>query len=161
MKFKPSNCKGITLAELVIAVVIMGIASALAVPVFGRVMYKLKLNAATRDITSDLRWARSQSISKRVQYGLNFDFANKTYRVFYDKDNPAGFLYNAAADSVVKVGDLSTIGTSSSTFANNTVIFKPDGSCNTSGTITCYSTNSSNSKTVGVLASTGRIKVNS
>jgi len=41
------------------------------------------------------------------------------------------------------------------------VIFKPDGTCNSSGQITCYSTDASHSKTVDILASTGRIKITS
>jgi prepilin-type N-terminal cleavage/methylation domain-containing protein len=155
------NKSGFTMIELVITAVVLGIIAAMAVPDFFRAMQKVKLNAATRNVISDLRWARSHSISSRTQVGLNFDFTNKTYCVFLDTDDPGNFQFNAAADSVVKAGSLTDLGSGSSTFASNTVIFKPDGTCNSSGQITCYSTDASHSKTVDILASTGRIKITS
>jgi len=155
------NKSGFTLIEMVITAVVLGIIAAMAVPDFFRAMQKVKLNAATRNIISDLRWARSHSISSRTQVGLNFNFSNKTYCVFLDIDNPGSFQYSATQDSVVKTGSLTDLGSGSSTFTSNTVIFKPDGTCNSSGQITCYSTDSYHSKTVDILASTGRIKVTS
>lgn len=155
------NKSGFTLMEMMITAVVLGLIAAMAVPGFLAVMQKLKLNATTRDIISDLRWARSKAIASRTQVGLNFDFNNKTYAVFLDTDEPASFQYDAALDSLVKTGDLSTLGSGSSTFASNTCIFKPDGSCNTSGQITCTSTDGANSRVVDVLASTGRIKITS
>ena len=155
------NKSGFTLIEVVITAVVLGIIAAMALPDFFRAMQKVKLNSATRDIISDLRWARSRSIASRTQVGLNFNFSNKTYSVFLDTDNPGNFQFNAAADSVVKSGSLTDLGSGSTTFASNTVIFKPDGTCNSSGQITCYSTDANHSKTVDILASTGRIKITS
>ena len=155
------NKSGFTLIEMVITAVVLGLIAAMAVPDFFRAMQKVKLNAATRDVISDLRWARSHSISSRNQVGLNFDFTNKTYCVFLDTDNPGNFQYSAGQDSVVKSGSLTNLGSGSSTFASNTIIFKPDGTCHASGQVTCYSTDSYHSKTVDILASTGRIKITS
>lgn len=155
------NSSGFTLIEMVITAVVLGIIAAMAVPDFFRAMQKVKLTAATRGIISDLRWARSHSISSRTQVGLNFNFNNKTYCVFLDTDNPGNFQYSATKDSVVKSCSIADLGSGSSTFTSNTVIFKPNGTCNASGQITCYSTDASHSKTVDILASTGRIKITS
>lgn len=155
------NNSGFTMIEMVITAVVLGIIAAMAIPDFFRAMQKVKLNSATRDIVSDLRWARSHSIAARTQVGLNFDFTNKTYSVFLDTDDPGSYQFDAAKDSVVKAGDLSPVGSASCTFANNTVIFNPTGTCNSSGQITCYSTDNNDSKTIDVLASTGRIKITS
>src|SRR3989337_1392611 len=97
---KLRNKSGFTLIELVITAVVLGIIAAMALPDFFRAMQKVKLNAATRDIISDLRWARSRSISSRTQVGLNFNFTSKTYQVFLDIDNPGNFQYSASQDSV-------------------------------------------------------------
>ncbi len=147
--------------EMMVLVIIVGIIASLAVPDFLRTMQKVKLNSATRDIVSDLRWARSHSIATRTQVGLNFDFTKKSYKVFLDIDNPGSYQFDAAKDSVVKAGDLSPVGSANCTFANNTVIFNPNGTCSSSGQITCYSTDNNDSKTIDVLASTGRIKITS
>ncbi|OGC91110.1 MAG: hypothetical protein A2142_01075 [candidate division Zixibacteria bacterium RBG_16_48_11] len=155
------NRAGFTLIEMVITVVVLGLIAAMAVPDFMSAMQKLKLNAATRDIISDLRWARSGAIATRQQIGLNFDFDNKSYAVFFDTDNPGNFEFVADEDSVVKTGDLSSLGIGSSTFADSTVIFKPDGTCHSSGQIICNSSDNAHSRTVDVLASTGRIKITS
>ena len=158
---KLRNKSGFTMIELVITAVVLGIIAAMALPDFFRAMQKVKLNAATRDIISDLRWARSRSIASRTQVGLNFNFTSKTYQVFLDTDNPSNFQFSASQDSVVKTCSMADLGSGSSTFTSNTVIFKPDGTCNSSGQITCFSTDSYHSKTVDILASTGRIKVTS
>ena len=155
------NKAGFTLIEMVITAVLLGIIAAMAVPDFYRAMQKIKLNSTTRDIISDLRWARSKAIASRTQVGLHFNFDAKTYVVFLDTYNPSGLQYTAGQDSVITTYNLSNIGTASSTFGNNTVIFKPDGTCNTSGQVTCNSTDNNNTHVVDVLSSTGRIKITS
>jgi type II secretion system protein H len=152
---------GFTLIELVITAVVVGLIAALAVPSFYRSMQKLKLNAATREIVSDLRWARSKAIATRKQVGINLDFANKQYSVFFDTDNPGNFDFDAAKDSTVKTGDLSGLGTGNTTLTDSTVIFMPNGRSNRSGQITCNSRTGSFSHTVDILASTGRVKITS
>jgi len=152
---------GFTLIELVITAVVLGIIAAMAVPDFFRAMQKIKLNAATRDITSDLRWARSKAISSRTPVGLFFDFNNKSYCLFFDTDDPANFQYDPAKDSTLQTKNLGDLANASSTFNNDCIVFKPDGTCYASGTITCVSTDSTWSKVVDILASTGRIKITS
>jgi type IV fimbrial biogenesis protein FimT len=152
---------GFTLIEMVITAVVAGLIAALAVPSFYRSMQKLKLNAATREIVSDLRWARSKAISTRKQVGINLDFANKRYSVFFDINNPGAFQFSSSQDSVVKTGDLTGLGTGNTTLTDSTVIFMPSGSSNRSGQITCNSRTGSFSRTVDILASTGRVKITS
>lgn len=153
------NSKGFTLIEMVSTVVIIGVLAALAVPLFSKTMEKLKLNAATRDVVSDIRWARSKAIASRTQVGINFNLSSKTYTVFMDTDNPSLFEYSAADDSILKTYNFSGLGTMSTTFADSTVIFKPDGSATTSGQFSCQSYGGTHTRTVDVLASTGRVKV--
>ncbi|MCI0530889.1 MAG: GspH/FimT family pseudopilin [candidate division Zixibacteria bacterium] len=153
------SSSGITLVEITILVVVLGIISAMAVPGFQRVMEKLKLSSAARDIVSDLRWARSEAISSRTQIGVYFNEIAKTYTLFVDINNPAGFTYTPGLDSVVKVSNYSNLGAASSTFTNDTIIFKTDGSSNNSGQFTCATPDSYHSRTVDVLSSTGRIKL--
>ena len=78
-----------------------------------------------------------------------------------DTDDPGSYQYDATNDSTVETNGLNDLANASSTFNNNTVIFKPDGTCYASGTITCVSSDSSHSKVVDILASTGRIKITS
>jgi prepilin-type N-terminal cleavage/methylation domain-containing protein len=64
--------KGFTLIEMMIVVAIIGILSALAIPSYNKFIAHQNLNAAARDLFSDMRSARVSAISQGVQYGIYF-----------------------------------------------------------------------------------------
>ena len=158
MRFK-KNRKGITLLELMIGVVVLGVIVAMAAPQFASVLPRLKFKSKSRDIVSDLRLARSDAVSQRAQFGLFFDFLQDRYIVFKDLVNPNLFTYEFG-DSVIKTVYLGQdISLYSCSFNNYTVVFKPDGSASSSGIVTIENNQGNDRADIDVLASTGRVKL--
>jgi len=152
---------GVTLMELVIVAVVVGVMAALAVPSFLNYSSKMEAKSAARDIVSTLRMARSKAISERVQYGIFFDAANRRYIFFKDKVNPASLLYEPiAGDSAINVDTLDRdINYGGNTFTNTTVVFKTDGGASSSGEMQIVPGSGGFTYTINVLASTGRVKL--
>ena len=151
--------KGMTLLELMIGVVVLGVIAAMAAPQFGGVLPRLKFKNKSRDIVSDMRLARSDAISQRVQFGLFFDSIQDRYIVFKDQINPDLFTYEFG-DSVIKTVNLGQDASFySCTFYNYTIVFKPDGSASSSGNVTIENNQGNDRADIDVLASTGRVKL--
>jgi Tfp pilus assembly protein FimT len=160
MKTK-NNTKGITILEMMIIAVVIGITSALAIPRFGQVMDKLKLKTTGRDIVSDLRLVRSNAVSQKFQFGVYFDVNSSQYILFKDVANLSSFTYDAGSDSVIMTKTLpGDVNFGYTSFPNCAVIFKPNGSASSSGETQLYSYGEYyNFLTVDVLGSTGRVKL--
>jgi len=160
MKTKNNN-KGITLLEMMIIAVVIGITSTLAIPRFGQVMEKLKLKTTGRDIVSSLRLARSSAVSQRDQFGVYFDLNSRQYVLFKDLANPGSFTYDVGSDSDMVAKTLpARVNFGYDSFSNSVVIFRPNGSASSSGLIELYSYEDYyGSYTIDVLSSTGRVKL--
>lgn len=160
MKMKKNN-KGITIMELLIVAVIIGITATLAIPRFGQVVRKLKLKNAGRDMTSSLRLARSNAVSQRSQFGVYFNLYDGEYVLFKDLANLGSFTYDAGSDSDAVTRTLPTkVNFGYTSFPNFAVVFKPDGSASSSGLVELYTCEDYHgSYTVDVLGSTGRVKL--
>lgn len=151
--------KGITLMELVIVAVIIGLMSALAVPSFLNYTSKLEAKSTARDIVSTLRLARSKAISERVQYGICFDPGNRCYTFFKDKVTPANFQFEVG-DSIVHRDTLDLdVNYGANSFTNTTVVFKTDGGASSSGDMQILPGSGGFTYNINVLASTGRVKL--
>lgn len=70
---KRPDTGGFTLLELIVVLVIIGIASALVVPRLVGGMGSLDVKAASGKVAASLRYARSQAVSQKVQYAAVFD----------------------------------------------------------------------------------------
>jgi Tfp pilus assembly protein FimT len=155
------NSRGITIMEIMIVAVIVGIVSTLAAPRFVQALNKLKLKRAGRDLISSLRLARSDAVSQRHQFGVYFDRKTQEYVLFKDIADLGSFTYSAASDSAIFTKILPTkVNFGTSTFPSFTIIFKPDGSASSSGWVEIHSEEDScSSFNVDVLGSTGRVKL--
>jgi type II secretion system protein H len=72
---------GITLVELVMVALIMGMVGAVAIPRFANVLRYRKLDLASRRVMADLRLARMQAIHDSADRKVIFDFAANRYSV--------------------------------------------------------------------------------
>lgn len=156
------NERGVTLMELVIVVVVIGLMSALAVPSFLNYTSKLQAKTTARDMVSTLRLARSKAISERAQYGVFFDVGNRQYTFFKDKVNPASFLYEPGVgnDSLISQITLDRdVNYGANSFANTTVVFTTSGGASSSGDLTVTPASGGFTYNINVLASTGRVKL--
>jgi prepilin-type N-terminal cleavage/methylation domain-containing protein len=66
------NKKGVTLIELIVVMVIIGIGATLMVPGIGQWLPNYRLRSATRDIVSTMRTAQMKAVSTNTTYGVAF-----------------------------------------------------------------------------------------
>jgi prepilin-type N-terminal cleavage/methylation domain-containing protein len=155
--------RGVTLIEVLSAVVVAGVITALAAPNFDRAIERIKFKSQTKEVVSMLRAARSKAITEKTPYGVNFDYVCGTISLFKEKSSPPNSSFDAGTDSVVATDSLSSGDNVHvySTFSNSTVFFQPNGSATQSGDVDLWAYNESASSysRINVLASTGRSKV--
>jgi Tfp pilus assembly protein FimT len=158
---KTKNSKGVTMLEMMIITAVIGITTTLAIPTFDQMMEKARLKTAGRDLISDLRFMRSNAVSLRQQFGIYFDSYSRRYILFKDVANLGAFTYDSGSDSDMVAETLPrNVNFGSCSFSNFVVIFMPDGSASSSGSIGLSSSvGGSGSFTVNVLSSTGRVKL--
>ncbi len=155
--------KGITLIELMITVVIIGIVAAMAVPRFEKAFERIKFRSTNREITSSLRLARSYAVSTKEQHGVYFDSDDLCWTLFKDKVNTGGMVFEPG-DSVIRIDSLPPeFNFLSVDNLTSSIVFKPNGSASgTANVVTMAST----PDMVGIhqhniLAATGRIETDS
>jgi len=121
------NKKGITLIELIVVMVIIGIMAVLVVPNIGSQLQRYRLKTSAREISNFLLQARTEAIK-------NADFTNpKYYRVVFDQGNGTYRMQKFEAGSWVDDGGIKTLPANISIGQLipsdiNSRYFKPDGS---------------------------------
>ncbi len=79
----PTSCRArraFTLIEILVVVVILGLASAVIVPQISS-RDDLKVSSAARTLVADLIYAQNMAITKQQMYYVRFDAANERYTV--------------------------------------------------------------------------------
>jgi type II secretion system protein H len=71
---------GFTLIELMIVIVIIGIAAAMAVPMISSAA-SFQIRSAANLVAADLEYAKSMAISRGRPYKVVFDSANESYQI--------------------------------------------------------------------------------
>jgi type IV fimbrial biogenesis protein FimT len=98
------NNSGLTMAEVMVVIGIIGIISAIAIPNFVGWLPKQRLNSATNDVLGVIQSARLRALKDHASVAIVFNAAADSYLVFLD--NGAG----ANANNGVQDGDEPTIG---------------------------------------------------
>lgn len=94
------NEKGLTLVELMVAVAIIAVLAAIAVPIYMQDMPRKRLRDAARDLLSQMQSARLNAVSENRRWAVEFDLANNRYCVV---DSGANDTIDSAA--CVPAGD--------------------------------------------------------
>jgi type IV fimbrial biogenesis protein FimT len=163
MKRSIRNNHGFTMLEVITVVIVIGILAALAVPTFDEAIKKIKFKAASNTIMADLRMARSNAITKKIQHVVDFDASSNVISVFSDINDPSGFVFEES-DSILFQDTLASgFQQLTTTFSDDVVFFFPDGRASTSGNITGNAEwgEASASVQISILAATGRVKMDS
>ena len=78
------DASGVTLLELLIVLMLMGIIAALTVPTFRGGVSTTQLKSAAREVAAGLRLARGQAIARRAEAVLELDVTARAFRVLPD-----------------------------------------------------------------------------
>lgn len=159
MRPKPSNLLGrigFTLTELMIVIVITGIAVTASMPAFGRFMQSWRLSGEAENMATMLRKARSVAVMKNIDAVFDFDDTNNNYFYFEDDNG------NGTKDAGEYQSETRTfapgIEFDSKTLSGTSVTFGPKGNTLESGTITLANVRSGN-RTIRIFGGTGNIQV--
>lgn len=119
MRYRIDN-KGFTLAELMVVVAIAGVMATIAIPSYISYLPHLRLNAATRDLISDLRLARQLAVSKNATYTVDF-VSSKRYQITGGTTVKAVDLVNVDIDPLPADFQFTPFGTIPAQIAVNLV----------------------------------------
>jgi general secretion pathway protein H len=73
--------RGLTLLEVLIVLVLMGVITAFVFPMFGGPVSTSELRGSARALAAGLRMARSEAVSERRETFLTLDVAGKRFKV--------------------------------------------------------------------------------
>lgn len=148
-KFNFSPALGFSLTETLIAVAIIGIIASITIPFFRDASLTLNLNAAGRDLASDLRLAQQLAVTTQVNHQVVFNLSGNYYTIT-----------NLNSGAVVKMRNIkSPVSISAITnLPTSTVIFNSTGAANNSGTVTLI--NTSNRQLIIEIKPSGYVKIN-
>lgn len=131
--YKDIKKSGFTLVEILAVIMVVGILALVSLPIYIQIKPRLNLNAETRDIVSDLRYAQQLSVTEQINYSVVFDKAQNKYTII-----------NTSNNQVVKSKNISTgvtIQSITSSLTSDTVTFNVTGAALETGLITLVNTN--------------------
>ena len=124
MKLSKSR-KGVTLMEILVVLVIMGMLSLIAMPTFFSFTKNTRLKGAARVISSALRNARSYAITQRINYAVAIYLTENAVSVYETPDSVKRI--NVSNTEIIDIRSDKSITGTSYTDAYIEFIFKPDG----------------------------------
>ena len=124
--------RAFTLIEVLIVMVILGIAAVAAVPMFSSAG-DLQVRSAANIIASDLEYAKNMAITRGKNYSVIFDAANETYRIVDPNgeiDHPVkkGFKYIMNFKTESRLNRVDIVSAQFQPGANSTITFDYLGS---------------------------------
>lgn len=74
--------RGVTLIELAVVMAIVAIMALFMAPAIGEWIENFRIRQGAREIASALQEARIKAVSRRMQYGVNFNVASDQYQLW-------------------------------------------------------------------------------
>ncbi|MFQ5559570.1 MAG: Tfp pilus assembly protein FimT/FimU [Nitrospinota bacterium] len=99
---------GLTLIEVLIALSIVLIVTAISIPSLLEVLPKVRVKNAANMIKTDILWARMKAVSSNNNYIMTFGepgpvFTNNSYAIYNDSDNDFGTVHVEPAELVKNI----------------------------------------------------------
>jgi prepilin-type N-terminal cleavage/methylation domain-containing protein len=94
---RPRTSRGYTLIEILVVVVILGIAGAMVIPAMGSTGI-LKTQGALRSIVSDITFAQSDAVAFQEKRAIVFDVTNSSYSLVQVPGNTVDATTNTMYD---------------------------------------------------------------
>jgi prepilin-type N-terminal cleavage/methylation domain-containing protein len=153
------NKKGVTLVELIVVMVIIGIASALLIPNVGAWLPNYRLRTSTREIVSAMRMAQMKAVSTNMPYRVSFAVrtlpkpSRWTYVLQYEDPPLSGTWVTEGSTKVFS----SSIYISFSLSSGKNALFNPNSS-SSSGSLTVRNSHGTE-RQIRLTPSTGRVMI--
>ncbi len=130
------NRRGVTLIELIIVMVIIGIGATLMAPGISAWLSTYRLKHATREVASAMRLAQIKAISTNTTYRLSFDPAGGDFILQY-RDSSGNFVNDGISGRLpggVRIGNITLTANAAEFFPNATATTGEVVLINTKGT---------------------------
>lgn len=136
--------------EVLLVLLIISIACAAAAPGIDAALAKAEVDAALRELVTDIRYAQQMSISRGRVYRINFNVSMQLYRISYARQQAP-----AIVKQVYFPPGLTLVGTN---FDHHTLGFNAMGAPLAAGTIE-FKDKKGRPIRITVLPATGRVRV--
>jgi len=121
------------LIDLLVTVSIIALLSTLAIPYLKKYQPNLKLNAAARDLTTDLRYAQQLTIAEQKVHQVIFDLVNNKYQI-QKIDTATTTIKTVILESEISIKQITDL-------TDNKVVFNFYGGVSQAGGIILTNTN--------------------
>jgi prepilin-type N-terminal cleavage/methylation domain-containing protein len=154
------NRKGVTLIELIVVMVIIGIGALLIAPNISAWLPNYKLRSATRDIVSTMRTAQVKAVSSNLEYRVYFNTAGRYWTEKGDKSSGStNWVGTADPGNAALEGAIDLLPTGVTNSFAGFIQFNTNSTCN-AATITLTNSKGKTSA-ITLVTSTGKVNVRS
>jgi prepilin-type N-terminal cleavage/methylation domain-containing protein len=155
----PRPDAGFSLTELAVVLVVFGILSAIALPGLNKFLRSLDLNGQVQSTASTLRVVRQRAITENNDYCVTYDTTARVFTWFDDENNDGVKQSTEKSGQTQPLSSWITVTQSvTNPFSSTTLIFYPNGSTNTSGSL-IFSNSDGYTLSLSVVRPTGMVTV--
>jgi len=161
--------KGVTLIELVMVLVLIGILAVAVIPKTTATKGNIRLQAACQKVALDLRYMQQMAMAQRVRFGISFDTGDESYFGYRVNTGTKATDPHTQGDLEVEFDEMAEFNdiVIASTDFSDAVEFDSIGTpydgngdaLSSEGVLTLETTDGASSKTVRIEPVTGKVKI--